>query len=67
MGGARRRTGRWTQSASVSARRRSTLRASRLRSLLAERFMAPLREALDEETLLGLLGIACENARFPMP
>jgi hypothetical protein len=29
--------------------------------------MAPLREALDEETLLGLLGIACENARFPMP
>lgn len=40
-------------------------RAPRLRTLLAERFAAPLREAPGEETLLGLLGIACDNARHP--
>jgi sugar (pentulose or hexulose) kinase len=40
-------------------------RTPRLRALLAERFVAPLRESPEEETLLGLLDIACENARAP--
>ncbi len=38
-----------------------TKNAPRLRSLIAERFTAKLREAADEETLLGLLDVAREG------